>query len=306
MKKIKEKEGVSEGQLKIINFIISNYENRIALFVTPKNNEKLKYTDEIINCINSSQFNEIHSKFILTHMAKLSCLKLIEDFRYNLSKAINKLYDLVLNKIKFSNEKAFLENLSKKLICLSNNHKTNLDYLDKFFDLLMNLGIVEKINLLDAQKYSSRFKFFNDLNENDQNIDIIFNDFERNLRTLLDEIHKKLPEIDTNSNIKNLVLVAGVGVGVGVGVCITTGLVYLAGASAATIAVVAGATTLAAVAVSSGAISLGRVAAVKFSLGAISLGAISLGPVAAIPIAAAIGSILLKSDDFFFNKLEPW
>ena len=108
LKKIKEKEGVSEGQLKIINFIISNYENRIALFVTPKNNEKLKYTDEIINCINSSQFNEIHSKFILTHMAKLSCLKLIEDFRYNLSKAINKLYDLVLNKIKFSNEKAFL------------------------------------------------------------------------------------------------------------------------------------------------------------------------------------------------------
>ena len=78
MHKVGKEVATVRDQLDLIHFITSN-QHRVVLFPKVKINQKLEYTNEIIECINSSEFNEIHPLCSLTVKAQYLCLKLSQD-----------------------------------------------------------------------------------------------------------------------------------------------------------------------------------------------------------------------------------
>lgn len=63
-----------KDQLYLLQYIILN-KNRIASFPKAKDGQKLEYKNDIIKCIESSEFSELHPVFILTDKAKSSFMK---------------------------------------------------------------------------------------------------------------------------------------------------------------------------------------------------------------------------------------
>ena len=106
-------------QLDLIHFITSN-QHRVALFPKVKIDQKLEYTNEIIECINSSEFNEIHPNFLLTPKAKNIFFKLSQDLISDLSMAFFQVCDTALIKVKMTTNDKFLENLSRIILRIIN------------------------------------------------------------------------------------------------------------------------------------------------------------------------------------------
>ena len=168
-------------QLDLIHFITSN-QHRVALFPKVKIDQKLEYTNEIIECINSSEFNEIPANLSFTDKAQSKLLKISQDLMHYLSNAFIKLCDMASVKVKKTKKDQLLENLSTILSNFTESTETNLDTCVKVFDEIYNLTINKEIDI--SREDRLRFKFFETYLGYDGNINQTLNNIRHNLKML--------------------------------------------------------------------------------------------------------------------------